>query len=68
MAAQDDVYYAGTVATSYLHGGGGAVSSRMSLLVASEADNSDKTEQVEWQHLVYKGITHLMLLRKEYML
>ena len=57
------MYYDGTVATSYLHG---AVSSRMSLLVASEADNSDTTEQVEWQHLVYKGVTHLMLLCKEY--
>ena len=60
------MYYDGTVATSYLHGVAGAVSSQMSLLVASEADNSDTTEQVEWQHLVYKGFTHLMLLCKEY--
>ena len=68
MAAQDDVYYDETVATSYLQGGAGAVSSRMSLLVASEADNSDTTEQVDWQHLVYIGVTHLLLLRKEYVM
>ena len=68
MAAQGNVYYDGTVATSYLHGGAGAVSSRMSLLVTSEAHNSDTTEQVEWQHLVYKRVTHLMLLRKEYVI
>ena len=66
MAAQDDVYYDGTVATSYLQGGAGAVSSRISLLVTSEADNSDTTEQVEWQHLVYIGVTNVMLLYKEY--
>ena len=49
------MYYDGTVATSYLHG---TVSSQMSLLVTSEADNSDKTEQVEWQHLVYNYRSH----------
>ena len=57
MAAQDDVYYDGTVATSYLHGGAGAVSSRMSLLVASEADNSDTTEQVSGTSCVYRSHT-----------